>query len=151
MEVNFREYEPKNKKILTQLVLDFYKEIPSIKKVRNQNVEYTISELQQYPEKGIIIVFEVNEGVVGYAILIFFWSNEFGGNFVNVDELYVKPEFRNQGIGNQFFSYLKQKFTTAVAIQLEVNPQNKKAYQFYQKMGFKTHENMVLDLEISDN
>ncbi len=36
-----------------------------------------------------------HEGVqlVGYAILIPYWSNEFGGNLLFIDELFVSPAF----------------------------------------------------------
>lgn len=129
------------------MALDFYEEVPNIRGMNSRKIQKTFLELQNYPEKGQILILCENQKVVGYAILIFFWSNEFGGNFINIDELYLKPESRNQGLGTSFFEVLKKyKIKDKVGFQLEVNPKNKKAIKIYKKLGFLKHENIILDL-----
>src|SRR5690242_7700596 len=50
----------------------------------------TIRTLVEEPSRGRIVLFEEGDAVWGYAVLIPFWSNEFGGNLVLIDELFVK-------------------------------------------------------------
>jgi hypothetical protein len=47
--------------------------------------------------------------LLGYALLIPYWSNEFGGVLLFVDELFVLREVRNRGIGHSFFRFLTPK------------------------------------------
>lgn len=89
------------------------------------------------PSRGRIILFEEGISLRGYALLVPFWSNEFGGHVVVVDELFVTPEARNRGIARNFFRFLgKQRPFDAVALALEVNPGNTGALRLYQSLGF---------------
>lgn len=72
---------------------------------------------------------------IGYALLVFFWSNEYGGNILTVDELFVKADFRGQGIGTDFFSFI-DKLENKAAIRLETTPGNLRALEYYKRMGF---------------
>lgn len=98
----------------------------------------TVEWLSQHPQSGAIYLIQNDDSVVGYVIVVFYWSNEYGGQILIVDELYVKPEFRSNGFGTECFSILKSLYHEAiVAMQLEVSPQNKKAKQLYKRLGFK--------------
>jgi len=150
MYIKFRKYKVEDQDEFSQMVIDFYKEVPTNKHPNQASALKTINELTTFTEKGQIILFEQEGVIIGYSILIFFWSNEYGGNFVNIDELYVKEEFRSQGIAQQFFEHLKETPPKhAVALQLEVSPKNTKAHDLYQKMGFEPHENIVLDFDLN--
>src|SRR5215813_12986771 len=63
----------------------------------------TIERLRSEPDRGRIVLFMEDESLCGYALLIPYWSNEFGGGLLFVDELFVTPNARNRGIGRQFF------------------------------------------------
>ena len=65
----------------------------------DENFLRTVHELETHPEKGTILVIGRDGQIVGYAVLINFWSNECGGNVLIIDELYVAPPCRGQGIG----------------------------------------------------
>jgi GNAT superfamily N-acetyltransferase len=98
-EVSFRVGAEADWATVQGFVLSLYNEDLLETVMTSERVQRTFQELQLRPEKGRLIVFEMNERLVGYAILIFFWSNEFGGDFVEVDELFVCKEYRSQGIG----------------------------------------------------
>ena len=59
------------------------------------NIEYLIT----HPLTGEIVLFLEGSELRGYALLVPYWSNEFGGTLLFVDELFVVPEFRSRGIG----------------------------------------------------
>ena len=104
----------------------------------------TIEFLLANPSRGRIILFEEGSSNRGYALLVPFWSNEFGGNVVVVDELFVIPEARNRGIARNFFRFLdEQRPFNAVALALEVSPGNTGALRLYQSLGFSCRNNSL--------
>ncbi len=105
----------------------------------------TIQFLESHPDAGQIYVFEFEDRVVGYAIVINFWSNEYGGVILNVDEIFVGDAYRNHGIATDFFNYLSQENRdTAIGIELEALPSNIESMKFYEKNGFKKSEYALL-------
>jgi len=105
----------------------------------------TIEFLLAEPSRGSVIVFAEGAALCGYAILIPYWSNEFGGTLLCVDELFVVPVARNRGIGHQFFGFLaRSKPFDAVAIALEVSPGNLRAQRLYESIGFRPRRNATL-------
>jgi ribosomal protein S18 acetylase RimI-like enzyme len=147
--ITYRLFQPKDKKILTELIKNLYKEDPNEKPASLRNIKKTFDTLAKHPDKGAILVIINNKKVIGYAIIINFWSNEFGGNIAHIDEFYIQKDFRSQGIGTNFIKNLiKKKFNKSVALQLEVTPGNKKARSLYEKLGFKKEKNAFLRLEI---
>jgi GNAT superfamily N-acetyltransferase len=85
-----------------------------------------------------VVVFEAEGRIVGYALLINFWSNEYGGIVLNIDELYVVPERRGAGTGTAFLNYLAAGHPgDCVALKLEVLPYNRRALRLYEKLGFE--------------
>ena len=73
----------------------------------------------------------------GYALVTESYSSESGGAVLWLEELYIEPAFRSRGAGRAFFSYLEQtrEFTR---FRLEVEPDNVRARQLYEKLGFST-------------
>jgi GNAT superfamily N-acetyltransferase len=74
--------------------------------------------------RGWLLEFE--ENVVGYVVLTFGFSLEYGGIDAFVDELFVKPEFRGQGFASLALEFLTlecQKLNV-VALHLEVDATN---------------------------
>jgi ribosomal protein S18 acetylase RimI-like enzyme len=110
-----------------------------------QKIERTVQELLLYPEKGTITMFSVNEVVVGYAIVIYYWSNEYGGNIASIDEFYVKPFWRRKGVGSSFLEYVTtMKNGDVKGVQLEVTPLNERAFAYYSRHGFAPTKNRHL-------
>ena len=82
---------------------------------------------------------EYNQKVVGYALLAKTFSGEAGGIVVWIEELFILPEYRNKGLGTEFFNFVKETIEPQVArIRLEVEPENTNAIRLYQQMGFDT-------------
>jgi len=105
----------------------------------------TIEFLIAYPLRGRIILFSQGESICGYALLIPYWSNEFAGTVLCVDELFVAAEARNRGIGRNFFKFLEEaKPFNAVALALEVSPGNVGASRLYESLGFSQRRNSIL-------
>ncbi len=116
----------------------------------DENFLRTVHELETHPEKGTILVIGRDGQIVGYAVLINFWSNECGGNVLIIDELYVAPPCRGQGIGADFVRHLiDNEWNEAVAVRLEVTPWNTRARRLYERLGFASHKNETMQLRLS--
>lgn len=143
--LTFRQTEPADLPLLQSLVNALYTEDPSPLNPTPEHTRRTLEAFSQYPEKGRAILFESDGKTAGYALLVFFWSNEYGGHKVFIDELFVLPEWRGKGIGTAFFEYLQREFADfAVAFELEVTPQNAEARRLYERLGFVQAKNANL-------
>jgi ribosomal protein S18 acetylase RimI-like enzyme len=83
-------------------------------------------------------VFEMEEQAAGYALLWNYWSNEYGGRILNIDELFVIPRFRGRGIAKAYFLHLSKMSRDYAGLSLEVMPGNHRALEFYTGLGFRS-------------
>jgi GNAT superfamily N-acetyltransferase len=122
-----------------------YEEDPPSSPVDPARFAATVETLLAEPSRGSILLIEERSTTCGYAILIPYWSNEFGGTILYVDELFVVPQARNRGIAHQFFDFLaKTRPFDAVALALEVSPANERARRLYESVGFAPRRNVTL-------
>lgn len=135
--------------IVSGMMKGLYSEDPSGKPMTDEKVLKTFEELTSKPERGTIWVIEKDSALVGYSITINYWSNEYGGNILFLDELYILPSHRRSGIGSELIKYLReQRPNGAVAILLEVHPDNINASSFYRSAGFhrSRYDHFVMDI-----
>src|SRR6476660_2678722 len=80
--------------------------------------------------------------VVGYLILTFVFSFEFGGTIAFVDELYVSDRARGKGIGKETVAFVKTeaKIHDVKMLYLEVEHHNTLAQNLYASAGFEAHK-----------
>jgi GNAT superfamily N-acetyltransferase len=150
MNIQFRPCTEADLAAVQDHVFSLYRENPNQMEITPQKIQATFQEFSLRPEKGRMIVFEHEGQVIGYAILVFFWSNEFGGDFIEIDELFVQADHRRAGIGNAFFQWLESTWQgKAIALSLQTTPENQGAIAFYQRMGFSLSPNCYFVKEIS--
>ena len=138
----FRHFTPADTATLTDFTTAFYTEDPSDEAITPEKVAKTIAHFTNYPEKGTYYIFEEAGQPVGFAIVAFFWSNEYGGDLVTLDEFYVVPAHRGAGIGEAFLRFMFEHYhTRAAAFELEVTPSNDRARSFYTRVGFQPAKN----------
>ena len=80
-------------------------------------------------------VFMKNSVLAGYGMIAKSFSTEYGVPCIWIEDIYLKPEFRNLGIGSQFFSFLEEQFPGHL-FRLEVEEENAPAVHTYRKNGF---------------
>lgn len=81
-------------------------------------------------------VFYENTVIVGYAMTAKSFSTEFGKKCIWIEDLYLKPDWRNKGFGSKFLSFIEQKHRDAI-LKLEVEDYNLRAVHTYKKNGFE--------------
>jgi len=93
------------------------------------------------------IVFD--DQIAGYIILIKYFSFEFGGEILCLDELYIKPEFQGKSLGKKALEFVK-KYSSEnnfKVVLLEIENHNEKARKLYQKYGFENHKRSLMILK----
>jgi GNAT superfamily N-acetyltransferase len=141
----FRKLEEKDQEEVVSMFFDFYQEDKSSVPVTAQNIKRTICHWNDFPNAGCIYTFHLDNCVVGYANFIFYWSNEYGGEVVNLDELFIKKDYRGKGIAFRFLADLDKLFAESiVGYELEVHPTNKSVIKLYEKAGFSINDNSFM-------
>ena len=82
-------------------------------------------------------IFQSEDRIQGYAMVAKSFSAEFGKPCIWIEDLYLKPEYRGQGIGSSFFPYVQALYPGHV-IRLEAEPGNDGAIAMYLRNGFTT-------------
>jgi ribosomal protein S18 acetylase RimI-like enzyme len=145
MTPHFRLFRDDDLRDLEQMIFALYREDPPGQTMSRQKIRRTVQELSSHPDKGAITLIQIGDAVVGYAIVIYFWSNEYGGDVACIDELYVKPSWRDKGIGSSCLEHIaRAKGTDLRGVRLEVTPANRKALVFYSRHGFARMANRHL-------
>lgn len=142
MKVKHRKYRDSDLEVLSSMILALYTEDPDGEPVSAENIHLTVREAGLHPDKLNIWIFEKATAVVGYSILTFFWSNEHKGDIINIDEIFLKPEYRSLGIGFGFIDGLAGLYPQAIGLKLEASRSNLRAISGYTKMGFKEAPNL---------
>jgi ribosomal protein S18 acetylase RimI-like enzyme len=102
------------------------------------------------PEYGFYIVAEVDGQVAGCLMLTYEWSDWRNGLFWWIQSVYVKPEFRRQGVYRDMFSYVKElagKNPAVCGCRLYVEHDNIIAQETYKRLGMEaTHYRMFEEI-----
>lgn len=83
---------------------------------------------------------------IGYVVVTFGWSVEFGGIDGFIDEFYLRPAVRGRGIATEVMQALGKTLSEAgmKALHLEVNAQNERAVRLYDRAGFRKRDHYLL-------
>jgi GNAT superfamily N-acetyltransferase len=99
-----------------------------------------VCDLIANPAVGLAYLVCDSEQTVGYIVLCFDYSLEYGGKGAWVDEFFVGEEFRSRGIGSDVLHLAEHEARKAGAtvLHLEVNYGNP-AIELYRRHGFEDH------------
>lgn len=146
-KATYRMPSPRDLPALVGLEQAFYRELGLDRAVTPETVLATVRELEKNKHKGSLFVFECEGNLAGYAILILYWSNELGGTVLVLDELYVEPGHRTQGLASDFVVLLgKVAPPDVVALQVEARRADRAANALYRGLGFEETGRHVLSL-----
>lgn len=121
-----------------QMCEEFYHSPAVLHPVDSGHYEKAFDEMMRSDNYLRGYFFIINGEVAGYALLVVTYSQEAGGKAVWLDELYVREQFRNKGIGKEFFAYLEENKPDDIKrFRLEVESDNLKAISLYKRMGYE--------------
>lgn len=91
---------------------------------------------------GVTYLIGPGRAPIGYIVISFGWSVEFGGLDGYVDEFYIRPGVRGRGIGSEVMVSLPKALAGAglKALHLEVRRDNEKVRALYHKLRFEPRD-----------
>jgi GNAT superfamily N-acetyltransferase len=95
---------------------------------------------------GRVWLAESDSRPVGYAVVAFFHSLEFGGRAGLLDELFVREEYRGRGIGHAVLATVERECRElgVRALLLEVDRDRDRTRALYLSVGFEDRHNQSL-------
>ena len=98
------------------------------------------------PDLGRAWVFYDEETPFGYIVLTFGYSFEYHGRDSFIDELYIEPQYRRQGIGKRAMQFVEERARESGvnAIHLEVDQGNDPAAELYRRAGYDDHSRFLM-------
>lgn len=85
--------------------------------------------------RGLLVEHEGK--TAGFCSLAFTYSTEAGGHVVLIEEVFILPDFRGHGLGEEVFTFIKNTYRgKAKRLRLEVAVDNVRAIALYQRLGF---------------
>src|SRR5437868_14949586 len=105
-----------------------------------------LTELIEDKNLGRLILFEDEQQLLGYMVLGFGFSLEFHGRDCFIDEFYVRPEHRCQGIGAAAMNFALStcREVRINAVHLEADHFNARGHEFYKRLGFRDHQRHLM-------
>lgn len=90
------------------------------------------------PKRGFFLVAQRDGVTVGVAYVSFIWALEHGGPAAWLEELYVVPEHRHEGIGTQLLRAVIAAAEAAgcAALDLEIDSDHERVRSLYERHGF---------------
>ncbi|MEN5233351.1 GNAT family N-acetyltransferase [Sphingobacterium faecium] len=94
-----------------------------------------------------------NDLVLGYIIVVYFFSFEFKGRVALLDELYLNADARGKGVGRKAVEFVKEYVQDqgCKLVLLEVEPHNIPAQKLYESQGFDFHPRNIMRYGIKNN
>ena len=145
----FKPLEISDISIITQMMQDFYA-------IDNypMDVEVAKTLFQEFITHEHLgkswLIYSENE-IVGYIILTFIFSFEYGGKIAFVDELFIKETARGKGIGKEAIQFIQREVPklSLKLLYLEVEPHNENAQKLYLAHDFELHNRKLMKYKVT--
>jgi len=108
-------------------------------------VRNNLAELLHDPRYGLVYLVREKDTPVAYLVICFDFSLEYRGKGAWIDELFVEPPTRGQGIGTRLLDLAEtvSREHGAQTLHLEVNHGNR-AIELYRRRAFVDHHRYLM-------
>lgn len=147
--ITFKPLEIKDISIITQMMQDFYA-------IDNYPMDIEVAKnlFQEFITNENLgkswLIYSENE-IVGYIILTYIFSFEYGGKIAFVDELFIKETGRGKGIGKEAIQFIQREVPklSLKLLYLEVEPHNENAQKLYLAHDFVIHNRKLMKYKVT--
>ena len=145
----FKPLEIADIEVITQMMQDFYA-------IDNYPMDVEVAKelFQEFISNENLgkswLIYSENE-IVGYIILTFIFSFEYGGKIAFVDELFIKETARGKGIGKEAIQFIQKEVPklSLKLLYLEVEPHNENAQKLYLAHDFELHNRKLMKYKVT--
>lgn len=144
-----RKATPQDKELYMHFTDAFYHSEAVLHPVPDSHREATWAELMRSSDYAECFFIDKDGVDAGFLLMAYTFSQESGGKVAWVEEIFINPEFRGQGLGTELFKFIKDEIEPKCSrIRLEVEEDNHRAKKLYESLGFKIlpYQQMVKEL-----
>lgn len=133
---------------LLDLMADFYAESGYV--LDRSHAAAAFAALVADPRLGRIWVIELDGQDVGHVVVTFVFAMEYGGLTAVVDDFYVRPVWRNAGVGTAALAEVRNAVAGlgVRAVSVEVGRENAVARSVYRRTGFVDVDRLLMTLRL---
>jgi ribosomal protein S18 acetylase RimI-like enzyme len=107
-----------------------------------------VRSLLRNPDAGFYVVAESRARPIGALLITKEWSDWRNGTFWWIQSVYVRPEFRRQGVYKRLYRHIQgmaRKDRGVCGFRLYVERENRRAQTTYRKLGMKKTHYLVFE------
>jgi ribosomal protein S18 acetylase RimI-like enzyme len=144
--VIFRPAVQEDEQVLLRMMRSLAEQEPGAYFFDELMVREVLRHFLARPELGLAWIFLENETPAGYIVLTFGYSFEYHGRDSFIDELYIEPQYRRQGIGKRAMQFVEERARElgVNALHLEVDQGNDPAAELYRRAGYDDHARFLM-------
>lgn len=144
MDITFNVAEPSDTELLITFIREFYEY--DHHPYDEERVRPALMRLLTDKNLGGVWLIQADDENIGYIILTWGYSLEYYGRDAFIDELYLRENYRRQGIGLKAMHFAEETARSygINALHLEVERANTKAQRFYLKTGFEDQDSYMM-------
>jgi GNAT superfamily N-acetyltransferase len=108
-----------------------------------------LAPLLRENQHGVVLVAE-EKNIIAYSVLTWGWGIESGGQEALVDEMFVRSDYRNQGIGEKLLrkTLERAKDQGVKVVFLETEKENPKSRELYKRIGFSEESSIWMSIRL---
>ena len=134
--IQFRKMRPEDAPAVLEMMRVFYAS-PAVRSNGSEEIfQRDIAACVSDSPFAEGFIFDRDGNAAGYGMLAHSFSTEFGCPCIWIEDLYVLPAFRGQGVGPAFLRFVRERHPDAV-LRLEAERQNAHALHVYARSGMK--------------
>jgi GNAT superfamily N-acetyltransferase len=150
LKINIRQAELGDAAVIADFNLRLAEETEHLR-LEPDCVAVGVGAILKDPAKGLYFVAEAEGEVVGQLMITYEWSDWRNGNIWWLQSVYVKQEFRGQGIFGALFDDLERRARSqpdVCCLRLYMHADNARARQSYEKIGMLQTKYEVFEKEL---
>ncbi len=150
MKINYKPADYQDIEKVMEMMSEFYRH----EKIDSDAVKIktVLEEMIGNVNLGRIWLIKNYNENIGYLILTYGSSVEYGGRFALIDEFFIKEEFRNKGIGTAALRFVEVecKSMGIQTVHLQVKKFNPAAEKLYLRVGYEEIDRVFMKKNISE-
>jgi len=152
MKINFKPGEKNDIDTLLILIKEFY-DLDGCLSFNAVVVHHALIQLLSEEAIGRVWLIQDQSQTIGYVIISFSYSLEYGGRDAFIDEIYIRPAYQGQGIGKQTIKFIEEVCIShnVQALHLEVERENTSAQNFYHQVGFQDSDRYLMTKKLNQS
>ncbi len=136
MKLEFKKAAAGDAVVLLEMMKEFYPHEQLL--FDEKKLKTAFLSLTENPSLGDVW-FILSGEVIGYFVLTYVYSLEYGGKNALLDELFIKEQYRGKGFGRQTLKFIEEHCSRSGvhAVHLQVMKFNPDAKKLYELSGYE--------------